>query len=162
MIRKSAVTLLVLVSLSSLLLWMLPRKDAIMWPVYRNRQRAPEKVGDWSIEVTCYSRVLALSYSRILSYTQAGLVNNEYGPWAGFYYRGVAVPFNHREGLFSVQTWRLPFWSVALLSLLYPTVTFLCGPYRRHRRRKKGLCLQCGYSLKGNVSGVCPECGEQI
>ena len=31
-----------------------------------------------------------------------------------------------------------------------------------NRRRKKGLCLKCGYNLKGNVSGVCPECGEQI
>ena len=35
--------------------------------------------------------------------------------------------------------------------------------YRRHRRirdrEKGGLCLQCGYSLAGNVSGVCPECG---
>ena len=27
--------------------------------------------------------------------------------------------------------------------------------YRRRTRR----CLDCGYSLVGNVSGVCPECG---
>jgi len=24
------------------------------------------------------------------------------------------------------------------------------------------LCVDCGYNLTGNVSGVCPECGEQI
>ena len=26
-------------------------------------------------------------------------------------------------------------------------------------RRRRGKCLACGYLLKGNVSGVCPECG---
>ena len=26
----------------------------------------------------------------------------------------------------------------------------------------KGLCLKCGYNLTGNVSGICPECGEKI
>ena len=23
-------------------------------------------------------------------------------------------------------------------------------------------CLRCGYNLTGNVSGICPECGEPI
>ncbi len=23
-------------------------------------------------------------------------------------------------------------------------------------------CVQCGYNLEGNVSGICPECGERI
>ena len=27
------------------------------------------------------------------------------------------------------------------------------------RPRPAGLCRTCGYSLRGNVSGVCPECG---
>ena len=29
----------------------------------------------------------------------------------------------------------------------------------RAARREKGLCSRCGYDLRGNVSGVCPECG---
>ena len=29
----------------------------------------------------------------------------------------------------------------------------------RRRRRRLGQCLHCGYSLRGNVSGICPECG---
>jgi len=34
---------------------------------------------------------------------------------------------------------------------------------RRLRQRKLlGLCLNCGYSLTGNLSGVCPECGERV
>ena len=29
----------------------------------------------------------------------------------------------------------------------------------RRARKANGQCLRCGYDLKGNVSGVCPECG---
>jgi hypothetical protein len=42
--------------------------------------------------------------------------------------------------------------------------------YRSFRRsvwpepvdRPEGSCRQCGYDLTGNVSGVCPECGQKI
>jgi hypothetical protein len=33
------------------------------------------------------------------------------------------------------------------------------GAVRRGRRRRRVACEGCGYSLLGNVSGVCPECG---
>ena len=54
--------------------------------------------------------------------------------------------------------------SLMLLTVLaiYPTIALIRGPWRRHRRRKRGLCLKCGYNLAGNVSGVCPECGEAM
>ncbi len=29
----------------------------------------------------------------------------------------------------------------------------------RRSRMRPGYCATCGYDLKGNVSGVCPECG---
>src|SRR4051794_36987725 len=32
----------------------------------------------------------------------------------------------------------------------------------RVRRSRGGACLSCGYSLEGNVSGVCPECGTPV
>ncbi len=32
----------------------------------------------------------------------------------------------------------------------------------RDRRPLKGHCQGCGYNLKGNETGVCPECGESI
>ena len=38
----------------------------------------------------------------------------------------------------------------ALLSLIL-------GPFP-----KPGQCVKCGYNLTGNISGVCPECGEKI
>lgn len=34
--------------------------------------------------------------------------------------------------------------------------------YLRRRRRRLGLCLRCGYDLRGNTSGVCSECGRSI
>lgn len=33
---------------------------------------------------------------------------------------------------------------------------------RRHRRRERNQCVWCGYSLVGNLSGICPECGERV
>jgi len=33
---------------------------------------------------------------------------------------------------------------------------------RSDRRMAQGLCGHCGYSLAGNVSGTCPECGTSI
>ena len=32
----------------------------------------------------------------------------------------------------------------------------------RGYRYPEGHCVRCGYNLTGNVSGVCPECGERI
>jgi hypothetical protein len=33
---------------------------------------------------------------------------------------------------------------------------------RRLLRRLRGDCLRCGYSLIGNTSGICPECGATV
>jgi len=54
--------------------------------------------------------------------------------------------------------------SVILFAVLaaYPTIAFIRGPLRRYRRRRRGLCITCGYDLTGNESGVCPECGTKI
>ena len=55
----------------------------------------------------------------------------------------------------------IPAWTLPLLFATYPTMAFIRGPLRRHRRRKRGLCLTCGYDLTGNVTGVCSECGME-
>lgn len=52
----------------------------------------------------------------------------------------------------------LPFGSCLFL-LLSPSL-FRFG--RRWHRKRNGRCTDCGYSVMGNVSGVCPECGNQI
>ena len=52
---------------------------------------------------------------------------------------------------------RVPLW-MPVLTLALPT-GFL---WWRDRRFPKGYCQTCGYDLTGDVSGVCPECGEKI
>jgi hypothetical protein len=59
----------------------------------------------------------------------------------------------------------IPFWEIAGPLALYPVVQLtLLGArgVRRRRRRLRGLCVQCGYNLTGNVSGTCPECGHAL
>jgi hypothetical protein len=48
------------------------------------------------------------------------------------------------------------------LASLYPLLLILRGPIRRWERRRRGLCINCGYNLTGNESGVCPECGTGV
>lgn len=55
-----------------------------------------------------------------------------------------------------------PLWAPFIVLSIYPIIAFIRGPFRRYRRRKKGLCIQCGYNLTGNTSGICPECGSEI
>src|SRR5262249_30996896 len=51
----------------------------------------------------------------------------------------------------------LPIWPVSLALLIGARVVLRWR--RRARRRSRGECEKCGYSLKLNVSGQCPECG---
>ena len=58
----------------------------------------------------------------------------------------------------------LPIWMPFLVCLLPPVAFFVARPIRRRRRIRRrirrGLCQKCGYDLRGNTSGVCPECGQ--
>jgi len=57
---------------------------------------------------------------------------------------------------------RFPTWSAAVILGVFPAWAFATGPLRRWRRRRKGLCVRCGYNLTGNESGRCPECGSEL
>ena len=54
---------------------------------------------------------------------------------------------------------------LAINSLFYATILwlFVFAPFatRRFIRRKRGLCIKCGYDLRGAEHEVCPECGTQ-
>lgn len=52
-----------------------------------------------------------------------------------------------------------PLWFVMALSTVIPALGAVATLRRRYRRKNK-LCARCGYPLRGNVSGVCPECGS--
>jgi hypothetical protein len=49
-------------------------------------------------------------------------------------------------------------FSLLLVVIAIPTA-FL---FWRDRRIPPGHCQSCGYNLRGNVSGVCPECGTPV
>lgn len=54
----------------------------------------------------------------------------------------------------SLPLWMLLFAQVAAVGMLIA---------RRYRRRAgPGVCAECGYSLVGNVSARCPECGARV
>ena len=55
---------------------------------------------------------------------------------------------------------KLPLWVPALMFAIAPAWP-LSSPYRRRRRRKLGLCLKCGYDLRGSAER-CPECGTEF
>ncbi len=56
----------------------------------------------------------------------------------------------------------LPLWLLYVLAFVLPASAYVQGPMRHRWRRARGLCAFCGYNLTGNVSGVCPECGERV
>lgn len=72
----------------------------------------------------------------------------------------------HQQGKIELQwhqvhdrfTRAFPLWPAAAVLALFP-VRWSFAVLRRRRRRKNNQCLACGYSLTGNTSGVCPECG---
>jgi hypothetical protein len=47
---------------------------------------------------------------------------------------------------------------VFIAMMVYPLLPFVV----KRGRRKRGLCVRCGYNLTGNVSGRCPECGREV
>jgi hypothetical protein len=70
------------------------------------------------------------------------------------------LPHTADCGQSTYGTWseiNVPFW---LLFLLTGATALLV--WRRRRRHPPGHCAMCGYNLTGNVSGVCPECGEPV
>ena len=51
----------------------------------------------------------------------------------------------------------IPFWMPCLLFAMFLVLSFL--PLGRRRKRKRlGLCVKCGYDLRGSKER-CPECG---
>jgi hypothetical protein len=70
-----------------------------------------------------------------------------------FVWQRVAPPFGGEPGLIiALPTW-VPFLLLSIVAVV-PAVR----PWRRHRRRKRGLCEKCGYDLRASPER-CPECG---
>ena len=97
---------------------------------------------------------------------------------AGWPMRAVRCAFHSRDSgrpngswLDSVSTQHAiplrPIWLGFLINCaFYAAVLWLvvCAPplLRRTLRRNSGLCISCGYDLRGNTSHFCPECGGRL
>ena len=122
---------------------------------------------DGSVRVVYISAVRSRSSSGVSrTYPRVRALNRIVFRWqvfnADFVARQEGVGGRPQNLLFAYAEKHLtvPLWVPFILFSVCPTMAFVRGPYRRYRRRKKRLCLKCGYDLTGNVSGVCPECGE--
>jgi hypothetical protein len=86
----------------------------------------------------------ALTFRRLVRYINPGI-------WAGF---------KSTVGLPLIPDW-FPFLaSVVLYGAASFAAFWLWQSFRACRRRRRGRCVTCGYDLRGNVSGTCPECGR--
>jgi len=107
------------------------------------------------------NRVILLQYSEFLDNPPAPTNIKIQGPGWHYHY-SVQQPLSlYSQSRTLTISFIVPL-IISLLSTIYPTIAILRGPLRRYRRRRKGLCVKCGYNLTGNKSGVCPECGTEI
>ncbi len=85
--------------------------------------------------------------------------------WSGFNsFNTALIPkVGWRRGIAGqggTQHFLLPFW---IPSVFFATVSWSCylPLYRRRKRKKLGLCVNCGYDLRGSKERG-PECGTQF
>ncbi|MCH7547517.1 MAG: hypothetical protein IID30_14040 [Planctomycetes bacterium] len=79
----------------------------------------------------------------------------------------IAIPILFFEDLEPLVLPLYPIWTgFALNTIFYASLLWLIipGPFvlRRFIRKRRGLCLKCGYDLRGVDHQACPECGEGI
>lgn len=55
----------------------------------------------------------------------------------------------------AMQSWWLVLYGSFALSLALGGLVLACAP----RRAKPQHCERCHYDLRGNITGICPECG---
>lgn len=81
-------------------------------------------------------------------------VHKMYGGW---HVENLEQSFRFPVFLFYISEVNIPIWSL-MFGVLIPTALlwWLDG-----LKPIPGFC-KCGYDLKGNISGVCPECGERV
>lgn len=80
----------------------------------------------------------------------------------GFRYQPIFSQSRDATGQVSVERRGLrlasPAWALLVIFAAYP-LAILCSALRRRQRRRRCLCVSCGYDLRASP-GRCPECGR--
>ena len=150
MIRKATIMLLTAMAVVTVLAWIgsyIPRSDGLgirfgkgWWTgwIYADPLRVwvAGHLGELSVGVTC-SGDTQLIGRPLLRSRQFAFAEVKYV---------ARLDGNDLEHELAV-----PFSVLTILFAAYPTIAFIRGPLRRWRRRRKGLCLKCGYRSEERV-----------
>lgn len=143
------------------------------------------RVGDpqarrWYVDITGGHLGLSRIEPSRAGTTAPPTLSRSYGPIAIEQYRqgpptctwGMTEPTSdedRRLQSLSENTWQadiigiwISLWLLIAITGSWPLYACIRGPLRRRIRRRVQCCVACGYNLHGNVSGVCPECGEAV
>lgn len=85
--------------------------------------------------------------------------------WGWSYILGFRRPYFERWDYTPNHAYRGVQCGIPIWMLLAPTVVLSVLCFRRaaiRARQSTGNCPDCNYDLRGNVSGVCPECGAML
>ena len=168
MIRKTVIVVLTLAAVGSGLLWVVGRVQA-----YRDPWKFEPMV--WLDDASLRAYVDAghlrarrtntvnvgkqVTFPEIFRGPGSGLRQLRDIRFLGFYLTTTEGSLANTRTVRTVVN--LPLWMPCLVFVAYPTLAFIRGPLRRYRRRKRGLCVTCGYDLRGSPER-CPECGEAV
>lgn len=162
MIRKAVIVVLTLAALATGVAWVVapdPRERHLRNPGTGTTPRVQVVAGNGGPE-----RCLIIGYGVFLRDEPPGV--------ADIYVKArrqlLGVSYNRYESLPNppvfVDGWAVavPFWLLIVLLSAYPMSSFVRGPARKWRRRKRALCVRCGYNLTGLTEPRCPECRRTI
>ncbi|MCO6437879.1 MAG: hypothetical protein J5J06_12375 [Phycisphaerae bacterium] len=132
----------------------------VQYHAYLGIGRAPTRLSDTPSWQTWkwYHRLPREKGAYWRRYFYRGRPHGDFGYW---YFHEISL---HRFPLI------LSLPPLVVLSWLTMTAAGLFKRYARavwmeneiEQRRSLGYCLNCGYDLRGNVSGICPECGTRV
>ena len=167
MIRKAIIVVLTLGAVAVWTAWVLPLPSVRLgniepcevkaWVVRRGGWLPGDTLRIWIIQVEYHRKTWQEPLTEIKCYGRGPPIPR-HGPFLGLEFaRNVS---EMESNIYNITTANIPLVHLFIFFAAYPTLVFIRGPLRRWRRRKRGLCIRCGYNLEGNVSGVCSECGD--
>ena len=118
----------------------------------------------YNFSLSAYRAGYAISWNEDLTSTDEMRVDTQKtnGPWL------TPPKYLKSPAVFGYSNW-VAWGCPSARTVVVPHALMLAGAcfmsvliLRLSRQRQKTICMQCGYDLQGNESGVCPECGEAV